>query len=130
MSIRTLNVIEVGPFNIHLRDDGILLVLLKEDYTDISLAIIRSLTEHVGKIGNGKKMKVIIDIKSFNTISDEAKKYSATPAGQIYTSANAIVIHSLASRLGANFFIRFNKPATPTRVFNTIEEAAQWLHRI
>lgn len=130
MTISTSNVTEIGPFGIYLRDDGMLLVHLKEDYADISLTTMRLLIEAIGKIGNGKKMKVIIDIHSFNTISDEAKKYSATQESQIYTRANAIVIHSLATRLGANFFIRFNKPITPTRVFNTIDEAANWLHGI
>lgn len=121
------NIIHVGPFDAQLKGNDILLVILKEDYKDISLSTLVDLTAAIGQIGSGRKLKVIIDIRSFNIISEEAKKYSATAQGQIYTKANAIVIHSLAARLGANFFIRFNKPVTPTRVFNSVEDAEKWL---
>lgn len=125
-----METIVLGPFFILPRADGILYISLKEDYEDITLEQMKQLTETIGKIGNGNKQKIIIDIASFNTMSEEAKKYSASAEGQIYTKANAVVINSLAAKLGANFFIKFNRPSTPTRIFNSVDEAVKWLNQI
>ena len=41
--------------------------------------------------------------------------------------ASALVVKNSASRLVGNFFIRFNNPITPTKVFNNEEKALEWL---
>ena len=44
----------------------------------------------------------------------------------------AIIARSLATKIVSNFFIRFNRPATPTKVFMTEAEAeaVAWLKQI
>jgi hypothetical protein len=120
----------LGPFIVEERSDGLIYIELKEFLEDVELKTIKELVDLMGKIGNGKPVKAIVNIVSFNTISEDAKKYIASEEGQRFTKANAIVIHSFATKLGANFFIKFNKPVTPTRVFNSVDEAVKWLHGI
>ncbi|MCC7196542.1 MAG: hypothetical protein IT356_13395 [Gemmatimonadaceae bacterium] len=120
----------LGPFSVSVLNDGIIYVELTEFMEDVDLTSIENLTELIGKLSNGIPAKIIINIKSFNTMTEEAKKYSASQRGQRFTKANAIVINSLAAKLGANFFIRFFKPVTPTKVFNSVIEAKAWLHSL
>lgn len=41
--------------------------------------------------------------------------------------AEAFVVESLANRLIAGFYIQFNRPKNPTRIFNNFENALNWL---
>jgi len=41
--------------------------------------------------------------------------------------AEAFLINSLANLLIANFYIKFNRPPNPTKVFNNLESALEWL---
>jgi len=41
--------------------------------------------------------------------------------------AEAFLINSLANRLIVNFYIKFNRPSNPTKVFNHLESALEWL---
>lgn len=58
----------------------------------------------------------------------DARKLSA----QIHTKypilAVALVVSSLSEKLIANFYIKFNRPAVPTRMFTNEKEALNWLH--
>lgn len=122
--------VEFGPLIVELRSDDIIHASLKEDFEDIGIETMKKLTEVIGELGGKRKLKAIIEIQSFNSITEQAKNYSASEESQIYTKANAIVINSFAAKLGANFFIKFNNPTRPTRVFNTVEEAVEWLYQI
>lgn len=42
----------------------------------------------------------------------------------------AIVIHSLAQKLIANFYMKVVKPYTPTRFFTAKEDAEKWLAEV
>lgn len=120
----------LGPFTVSQLTDGIIYVELSEFMQDVNLPDIQELTSLIGKISQGIPAKIIINIKTFNTITEEAKKFSASKEGQRFTKANAIVINSFAAKLGANFFIKFFKPVTPTRIFNSVIEAKAWLEEI
>jgi hypothetical protein len=122
--------VEFGPLVVELRHNDIIHASLKEDFEDIDLETMKKFTEVLKDLGAGTKLKVLIEIKSFNTMTEEAKKYSASEESQKYTKANAIVINSFAAKLSANFFIKFNKPSRPTRIFNTVDEAIEWLNLI
>jgi hypothetical protein len=122
--------VEFSPLIVELRHDDIIHASLKEDFEDVDLEAMKKFTEVIKEFGGGKKLKVIIEIASFNTMTEEAKNYSASEESQLYTKANAIVINSFAAKLSANFFIKFNKPARPTRIFNTVDEAVEWLNLI
>ena len=48
-------------------------------------------------------------------ISSEARKFGSS------------LVNSLATRIAVNFYIRFNKPPKPTRLFTNSEDAFSWL---
>ena len=75
----------------------------------------------------GKSMKVLVDSRGLFQITKEARAYAAEPKSAEMSSAMAIVIGSLGTRLLTNFFIKFNKPNGSVRMFNSIEKALEWL---
>ena len=44
------------------------------------------------------------------------------------TLAVALVIDSPLSRVLGNFFLGFNRPETPARLFTSVDEARAWLN--
>ncbi len=128
---RTMNstVIETTKAIISITGDGHVLIRIKEqedlhviDIKD-TLAAKRSL---IGEIEH----TVIFVTARFGTVSPEAREFSASPEVGKKVIARAIVTKSLSSRMLSNFYLRINKPSTPTRIFENEEDAADWLNKI
>lgn len=66
-------------------------------------------------------------MNEFIQVGDDARKYAAGEDSNKYTIADAFVINSIALKLVGNFYIRYNKPVRPTRIFNNEEDALVWL---
>lgn len=74
------------------------------------------------------KYTMIIATKEFFNMTPEAR---ATFAGEMKTGFKtekmALYVNSLAYRIMANFFIRFDKPPIPTKLFSSRDKAIDWL---
>ena len=74
-----------------------------------------------------KKMLVYFSPHPMLTMSKEALHYGGSEEAQANTFANAVLTNSIASMLMFNFFMRINKPATPTKSFSKRGDAIAWL---
>lgn len=74
-----------------------------------------------------KKYVVIVVSGNHSSISAEGRKRAAEPEYALNRVAFAMVVNSLAQRLIGNFYIRFDKPPAPARLFNDETKAIQWL---
>lgn len=63
---------------------------------------------------------------SFSDVDPETREWAADTSGNKYTHTDAIVIGSLSQKLITDFYLRFNKPAKPTRIFYSLENAVAW----
>jgi hypothetical protein len=77
-------------------------------------------------IGEMKHVVLLVSGK-FTTISKEARELSAQELISRNCLAKAIVITSLAHRLLGQFFIQFDKPPTPVKLFESEAEGLEWL---
>lgn len=77
-------------------------------------------------VGN-RRVAVMADSREYTHFSEEVREFYAGREAAERIVAMAIIISSLPTRLIGNFFIRFNKPLFPTRLFNSEQEATQWL---
>jgi hypothetical protein len=69
-------------------------------------------------------------VLSYN-ISPEARDYVAKhKRAPELGLRSALLVNSIGIRLVANFFVRFNKPNIPTRLFNDEAKAIEWLNAI
>lgn len=83
------------------------------------------------ELSEGKPFYVLLDTTSgFASSTPEANKLLASKEFSGNRQAIAIIAGSLASQIVSNFFIRFNKPHTPTRVFTNEQKAIDWLKEL
>jgi hypothetical protein len=113
--------------SIILFNNGIIEIGWNKELKEINKSHLVALKEIIKKFGKSKKMPVYISTFDFMIISEEGRRYSASSEGQEFTLANAVLIDNLAKKLMFNFFLNINQPTTPTKAFNTKEEAITWL---
>jgi hypothetical protein len=70
----------------------------------------------------GKARPALIDLRGLRSQSAEARAHLAGPEAAV-----ALVIASPLSRMIGNFYLGFNRPRVPTRLFTDAGEAEQWL---
>jgi len=69
----------------------------------------------------------IFEFSSFSDVDPEVRVWAASPLNNNYTIVDAIVINSLPQKILADFYIRYNKPVKPTRIFNLVDRALNWI---
>ncbi len=75
----------------------------------------------------GKARPALIDLRGLRSQSAEARAHLAGPEADAVSCAVALVIASPLSRMIGNFYLGFNRPRVPTRLFTDAGEAEQWL---
>lgn len=70
---------------------------------------------------------LLIDVTKIRSMTREAREMYKMEGSTGRILAVALVTSSLAGRILANFFLNFNKPEAPTRLFNNYNAAHTWL---
>ena len=63
------------------------------------------------------------------TLSPEAREIVSSEDITHQILADAIVTEHYSHQMSSNFFVRYNQPYRPTKLFKTIEEAKNWLKK-
>lgn len=72
-------------------------------------------------------MPVLVDLRAVRSQSAEARAYLAGPEATKVSAAVALLVASPLSRAIGNFYLGFNRPEVPTRLFTDEIEAERWL---
>jgi hypothetical protein len=122
-----LKKVETSSAIVSLRNDGIMEYRVKplQEYTVKEL---RETNEAAGILGGGKPYPNLVILTDFFNADAECRKYAATEESNRYTLADAFLVQSVAAKLIGNFYVRFNKPARPSRIFTSAEDAVSWLY--
>jgi hypothetical protein len=110
-------------------EDSILYVSFN-DGADVDRADVEEIYSEGLKMSGGKPYMTLSDIRNNPTSSPEARAFAATCDYAKFRLADALLADSSVMSLVANFYIRFNKPKVPTRLFNSKEKAVNWLKEI
>ena len=124
----SINTIDLKHSVIILRDDGII-ELHANDHHVYTIEDVKENVRAFGELTGNKKAPVLIIGGSFSSLDDKTREFMATEESLKYSTAEAFLITSLAQKILINFYIKFNKPLVPTRVFTDKEEAIEWLTR-
>ena len=124
--IKIIDSIVLASCTVKLREDGIIHLDIKDDI-EVTEDDIREMNSAVGRIGAGKKYPNLITVGKYTSVSKEARDYAASEEANIYTLADAYVLHSFHQKILGNFFMKFNKPKAPVKFFNEEQEAITWL---
>lgn len=74
----------------------------------------------------GGKFYNIYQFQSFADVDNETRKWAADPSGNHYTHTDAIVIGNLGQKIITDFYLRFDKPVVPTKIFFSLDKAVEW----
>ncbi|CAG5077996.1 hypothetical protein CRYO30217_00538 [Parvicella tangerina] len=78
-------------------------------------------------VANGRMFVNLME-GGYNTdLAPEVREFSASSEENKYTIADAIVISSQAHDIVSNFYVKFNKPVKPTKIFTDRSKAIEWL---
>jgi hypothetical protein len=116
--------------HVRILEEGIILVKLdasQHDHMGAEEAI--EIAEAIAEICNGEKHCILTDSSGVvGQVEPLAREILSTHAGYSKVrKAEAFVVESLANRLIANFYIKFNRPKNPTQIFNSYDRALAWL---
>lgn len=111
---------------IELLENGIIRVTMF-DKTSIGEVESRHINHAIGELSEGKPARIMM-VPLPNTVFDHgAREFSASEEGLQYTIGDALVVSSLAHKILANFYLKFNKPRKPSKAFDHEEDAIAWL---
>jgi hypothetical protein len=97
---------------------------------DLNVELIKELLSAKRNFIGNREHTVIFVMPRFGSVSPEAREFSASAEAGKKVIARAIVNLSLSNRLLSNFYLRVNRPTTPTRLFENEEDAAVWLNKV
>ena len=98
------------------------------DDADIELADALQNHEAVKMLTKTDRYLVLVDGRVNLSVSRDARAFSAEARESCI--ATAFLITSTANKLIGNFYINFNRPSIPTRIFSTEEKAIEWLQEL
>lgn len=107
-----------APNIIHLR---------VKDGEEIDVPEVRKMREANLLLSKGAPFGVLLDARNHFTVTREARALLASEEFARLLLASAFVVRTTASKITGNFYIRFHKPANPTKLFSGEEEALRWL---
>jgi hypothetical protein len=118
--------IDLDEARISLRSDSIAVVKFKKNTVlDVPLQI-RLLVAYNELVGN-KLTPFIFEAEEGVTITKEARDNATNLEEESPCMASAVVVQNIAYAMIANFYMKFNKPKRPYKVFNDKQEAIDWL---
>ena len=109
-----------------LGDDGILRTAVLPDVEETMADAIENVRA-MKSLVKGRRYPVLADMRLFKGVDREVRAYYAGPETTGVVSAVAIIVRSLAQRVMGNWFITWNKPQFPSRLFTSQDEAMKWL---
>lgn len=125
-SYKIIDSLQLPHTKIELRDDGII-QFFYGDHVQFTMKETKELEEAIEKMTKGVIHKSLRIAGKFTNVDIEVMRYLSRGRGTLFTLADSFVIHSLAQKMLANFYLHINRPILPTRVFNKLEEAEAWL---
>ncbi len=121
-----MNKIRTSVTEMFLDDDGILRIRVIKG----AVITLEKMREHLAassKLLGGKKALTLIDGSAQFSMTTEASKLLASKEGSENRIAAAFVTNSFLNKIWFNFYLKFNKPVIPTKMFNSEENAILWL---
>lgn len=120
------NFLDFGHTTILKRDDGIIEITCSDSLT-YDIEHIYEMHAATSRLVNKQRVPALFLVGKDTTITHDAMKYGATEEATQLSLAEAYVIHSLAQKILANFYLRIYKPPVPTKFFDDRVAAETWL---
>lgn len=127
--LQVIKELDFEDVNLQRKSNDIVYVTFK-DNCNLDIALQMRLLDYYRDITDGKLMRFMFFAAENVSLSKEARDNAVKIEDQSMLGASAVVVDTLAYKLIANFYLKFNKPKRPYRVFSKEEEAIKWLKSI
>jgi hypothetical protein len=124
--VNTLDIIELDFVKISKLENSIIKIDMSSS-SIIGLDECVKITEAVGELTQKKPALILMIAGNATNYTTEARYFSASEAGSIYTIADAMIVKNLAQNIMVSFYLKINKPIRPTKAFNYESDAINWL---
>ncbi len=112
--------------NLQLKiEDGIIFGVIYAE--NMTLTCARQIVDSRYSFTKGKKYSTLIDISRLKSITKEARDYLSQGRAVENLSATAFYSDTILSQIVAKFFLSFNKPNLPAKIFSNQKKALNWL---
>ncbi|MBP9068121.1 MAG: hypothetical protein KBG47_01350 [Bacteroidia bacterium] len=109
-----------------LKTDGIVYVKYAVD-TTVDLDVQARMLDAFIEITEKKLTPFLFEAEDGVTVTKEARDNAIVMEESTPCKATAVLVQNIAYAMIANFYVKFNKPKRPFKVFNKKEEAIEWL---
>lgn len=109
-------------------EEGLLFFIYKEGVPIDQAAAKRIVADRI-RFQDERSFAVVCDIRGVVSMDKEARDYLAQ-TGSILTEAVALVGTDAVSVSMSTFYIRINRPAVPTAIFETVADAVYYLKKL
>lgn len=115
-----------GAFTVQLRSDGILHSHTSSGI-DFNIDSLKEFNLVMGKMVQNRMTPLLLTLDEFAIPPVETRVFWAKRESCTYASAEAYVSHTIGHTIIGNFYLKFNKPGRPTKIFKNEEDAVTWL---
>jgi hypothetical protein len=109
--------------------DGIMYLRLKEG-AEFNLETTREQYAAQDELTGVQNYAVLVDATHHVSMSKESREFMAAYHNPRRKATALLTRYNLATLLLANFYMKFNQPKIPTKLFNQEEEAIDWLKQM
>lgn len=125
-NVSDIDFLDFPEFNVCLKSNGIVYVYFKQG-TEIDVEFQEKLLSAYNTITKGKLHPFIFHAEEEISVTKEARDNAIIIEERSPVAKSAVIVKNIAHKLIANFYIKFNKPKRPYKVFKDVQEAEQWL---
>jgi hypothetical protein len=113
-------------FTLRLRSDGIL-HSHTSDNREFNIESLKKFNVVMGQMLQHKKAPLLITFDEFAIPPMETRKFWSKKEACPYASADAYIATTFSHKFIGNFYLKFDKPGRPTKIFSNPPEAVVWL---
>jgi hypothetical protein len=118
---------EVRAGTVQLRDDGVVHFVCREGADLDAQNTLEMFATYRAVAGDGPIL-VLSDIRGMRSSTSESRALATTDEATALHGAAAVIVGSKLTRMMGNLFLRLNRPAYPTRLFDDLASGLAWLH--
>ena len=107
--------------------DGIMVGEYYPPMGELNLETMEAVVIERYKFTNGRKFPFLLNVKNLKSISKKAREYSALDEVALDISCAALLVDKKFTKHLANFWLKINRPNTPTKLFTDEFKAFMWL---
>lgn len=123
---RIIKKVETDQYIVGLRNDGIVHVFYKE-YTELDVKLLLEMLDVYIQLCDNKPYPFILEAEEYITITKEARGNAISLEDKSPLAISAILVKNLGHKLITDFYLKFDKPKRPYKVFKDFQEGIDWL---